>query len=263
MGWLGAIAGAIFGGRGGFLGSIIGSFAGSAIEDAIRKPNNGGNDTNEARGQSQDKTLVFCASAAAMLAKMAKADGVVTANEIAEVENAFERLGFDGRVRQYAVSVFRKAKDDRHTIYAYAREFTTIVRSVAVRELFYELLWDLACADGRVSEEELVILGNMPRFLNIRAEWFYYFRNMRMRYGSSGRPSAHTEDSLDEAYSVLGVSSKASNDEIKKAYRELAKKNHPDLLRAQGLPDELIGKATEKMSRINDAWTKVKEARGL
>ena len=50
---------------------------------------------------------------------------------------------------------------------------------------------------------------------------------------------------------------------MKRAYRELAKKNHPDLLRAQGLPEELVGKATEKMGRINEAWSVIKERRGI
>ena len=51
--------------------------------------------------------------------------------------------------------------------------------------------------------------------------------------------------------------------ELKRKYRELAKKNHPDALRAQGLPEEMIGKATERMSRINAAWATIREARGI
>ena len=51
--------------------------------------------------------------------------------------------------------------------------------------------------------------------------------------------------------------------ELKRKYRELAKKNHPDALRAQGLPKEMIGKATERMSRINAAWATIREARGI
>ena len=47
------------------------------------------------------------------------------------------------------------------------------------------------------------------------------------------------------------------------AYRAKAKKYHPDALKAQGLPDEMIGKANEKMGRINEAWTRIKEAKGI
>ena len=74
---------------------------------------------------------------------------------------------------------------------------------------------------------------------------------------------ASSRDPLAEAYAVLGASANDSADELKRKYRELAKKNHPDALRAQGLPEEMVGKATERMSRINEAWAKIKEARGL
>ena len=50
---------------------------------------------------------------------------------------------------------------------------------------------------------------------------------------------------------------------LRRRYRELAKKNHPDAMRAQGLPEEMVGKATERMSRINAAWETIKEARGI
>ena len=62
---------------------------------------------------------------------------------------------------------------------------------------------------------------------------------------------------------MLGA--KATDDvaTLRRRYRELAKKNHPDAMRAQGLPEEMVGKATERMSRINAAWETIKEARGI
>ena len=68
---------------------------------------------------------------------------------------------------------------------------------------------------------------------------------------------------MREAYAVLGATAADSAEELKRKYRALAKKNHPDALRAQGLPDELVGKATERMGRINAAWATVRAARGL
>ena len=261
----GSVLGSLFGGP---IGSIIGAVLGHQAEKFIR---GGGESIARKSGRmagggsyaslsERRRTMIFCASAAAMLAKMAKADGHVSRIEIARVEEAFARLGFRASAREYAVGVFRKAKDDGHTIYEYAREFAGVVESVEVRELFYELLWDVACADGGVSSEELAILQRMPSELSIRSDWYAYFYNVRI--GGSSR-EREPVDELAEAYRLLGASASESDDEVKRKYRELAKKNHPDALRAQGLPEAMVGKATERMGRINDAWAKIRAARRI
>lgn len=257
MGWKGiAIGGYIGSLLGGPLGAFLGAIFGHKVENAAFGP-------KSARGYSSmnsaNRSMVFAASAAAILAKMAKADGVVTRGEIAAVEAAFARLGFSSSVRQYAIGVFRKAKDDAHTIYEYAREFSSAVDSVEIRELFYEILWDLAQADGRVGNSELIILQRIPRELNIPIAWYGYFASQRLNGGRGG--SAAPRDSLAEAYATLGASASDSPEELQRKYRELAKRNHPDALRAQGLPEEMVGKATERMTRINDAWAIIKKAR--
>ena len=240
------------------LGAIAGAVLGSKAEDKIR---GGRRSLGGASMDPRSRSMVFCASVAAMLAKMAKADGHVSRTEIAGVEAAFRRLGFTPAARRYAIEVFRRAKDDHHTIYQYAQDFAAAVDSVEVRELFYEILWDVAGADGTVGPNELVILQRIPRALGIRLDWYAYFASQRLGARSSG-PSA-SRNPLADAYAVLGASANDSTDELKRKYRELAKRNHPDALRAQGLPEEMIGKATERMSRINEAWATIKEARGI
>ena len=265
MGWLGMLIGSYVGGSalgGGplfrLLGAIAGAVLGSRVEDSVR----GKRRVRSGRViGSQNRSMVFCASVAAMLAKMAKADGVVSRHEIAGVENAFCRLGFTPEARRYAIEVFRKAKDDPHTIYDYARDFAMAVDSVEVRELFYEILWDVAGSDGKIGRNELLILQRIPRALGIRLDWYAYFASQRMGARSADRGASR--DPLKDAYAVLGANPNDSADELKRKYRELAKKNHPDALRAQGLPEEMIGKATERMSRINEAWATIREARGL
>ena len=277
MGWKGSIVGALVCCRGGFWGILLGSFLGSYIENelfgkkkaAARPHASEASDTYSRRARQH----AFCQSAGALLAKMAKADGRVTRDEIASVERAFARLGFSSGDRETAVKAFRAAKDDGRSIYDYAALFTSVVRSLEVRELFYELLWDIACADGVVSASEDAILRTIPEYLGIPREWYFVYARERFAggsfdYGGSSqrqrRESAPPpRDKLAEAYSILGVSSTASDDEVKKAYRLKAKKYHPDTLRAQGLPDEMVGKATEQMARVNAAWSEIKSARGL
>lgn len=252
---IGGYIGSLFGGP---LGAILGAVLGHKVE-GVAFGHHHRHGVSYSSMPQRDRAKLFCASAAAMLAKMAKVDGVISEAEIAGVENAFRRLGFSPAARRYAIDVFRKAKDDRHTIYEYAQEFASAVDSVEVRELFYEILWDVACADGRVDQAELTILQRVPRALGVRIDWYGYFASQRL----GKRNGAESRDPLAEAYAVLGMRANDSTDVLKRKYRELAKKNHPDALRAQGLPEEMVGKATERMSRINEAWAVIKEARGL
>ena len=271
MRWIGILVGGYVGSllRLGSFGVLIGMAVGYWLEGRFR--GKGGANGRRGRASARDREIVFCATAAAMLAKMAKADGRVTRSEIDAVEAAFARLGFTAYAREYAVNVFRRAKDDDRTIYSYAREFASAVTSIEVRELFYGMLWDLACADGEVDRAELEILRQIPSALGISPRWFSLYDAERRRAGRGGssqgsssgyRPPPRT-DSLEAAYAELGVASSASNDEVKRAYRERAKRFHPDVLRAQGLPEEMMAKATERMSRLNEAWATVRAARGI
>lgn len=266
MGWkgmaLGGCLGSLFGGP---LGAVLGAALGHQIERQVRgerrAPSRSAGSAAYRSLSARRRSMIFCASAAAMLAKMAKADGRITRDEIDGVETAFARLGFTPLARDYAVNVFRRAKDDAHTIYQYADEFAAAVDSVEVRELLYEILWDVACADGTVSAAEREILRKMPRALRIRSDWYAFFAQQRLGAGGGRAPAP--QDALRDAYAVLGAKASDPDDELKRKYRALAKKNHPDSLRAQGLPEELVGKATERMGRINAAWATVRSARGL
>ncbi len=259
MGWKGlALGGCIGGFFGGPLGAMLGAAFGHQVERRLRGGASARRPASARNLSARRRAMVFCASAAAMLAKLAKADGRITRDEIAGVEAAFARLGFTSLARDYAIGVFRRAKDDAHTIYQYADEFAAAVESVEVRELFYEILWDIACADGAVSEAERAILQRIPRALGIRADWYAFFAQQRL---GAGRRRATPRDGLEEAYAVLGAKPSDSDEELRRKYRALAKRNHPDALRAQGLPDELVGKATARMGRINAAWATVRAAR--
>lgn len=229
MGWNGATIGGCIGSCiGKWPGIVIGVIIGHFIEEAVKM--------GKAAQKSPD--AVFCGSAAAMLAKMAKADGRISKVEVSAVEAAFARLGFSSATRNYAINVFRKAKDDSHSIYEYARDFASVVGNEDVRVLFYEMLWDIAYADGDMSQSEKKILEKITLHLKISPEWF-------------------------DVFSQLGVSPLASDDEVRKAYRSLAKRYHPDTLKAQGLPEEMVARANERMSKINAAWSAVKKERGL
>lgn len=264
MGWKGAALGAWIGTRFcGPLGAILGAALGDQVEKQFGKSRLNQDysidDQSESSG-ARERSMLFCASASAMLAKMAKSDGLVSQIEIRAVELSFGKLGFDSRSRTYAIEVFRRAKDDEHSIYEYAREFATAMDSIEVRELFYGLLWNIACADSMVNNAEMGILREIPSALRIRQDWFLYYSQ---KYGNRKSKLQKEGLSLTQAYAILGVKSSATIEEIKMAYRKLAKENHPDILRAQGLPDEMVAQAIERMECINEAWQRISKGRKI
>lgn len=85
----------------------------------------------------------------------------------------------------------------------------------------------------------------------------------RRRAGGTARNRRSTDDPLAADYAELGVRPGAGDEAVRKAYRDKAKKFHPDVLRSRGLDGEALERATKRMARINAAWSRIKEARGL
>ena len=263
MGWLGGtigfLAGSRFGALAGILGAVIGNKIGNFLGDGIGNVADGSQRAKRSHSNAQgrggsrassprEREIVFLTAVGAMLAKLAKADGHVDESEIRAAEQAFVRFGLTPGNRAICIRAFRAAKADLHTIFDYAESFASVARGVVMRELMYDILCDIACADGEVSDGR------------IRPSLFT--EQCHRRLGE--RRFAHQRRSCESSpYDILGCDANATDDELRRAYRAQAKKHHPDLLRAQGLPEEMIKRATEQMSRINGAWEEIKRARGI
>ena len=247
----------------------------------------GGNDSREDSEEDRKaraaRHLQMLEAFSGLMAKLAKADGHVTDNEIRSIESAFQRMGLDSSQREHCIRAFRAAKDDSLSAQAYARKLRFAAPKREVRIFLYELLWELASSDGMVSLAEESILGQITYPLEIDSSYFDYCR-VRYRFfrqangagggrrggsnqgggrtgGGGGGAPRRDPNSLEAAYATLGVEPSASDDEVKKAYRAAAKKYHPDLLRAQGMSERLVAQAQEKMAAINDAWSLIRKSR--
>lgn len=233
---------------------------------------------NDRRRKVEGKQYVVYAALSAVLAKMAKADGRVDENEIISAVKIFEKIAGsrDGNAFKYCVEVFRVAKDDEYTVYQYAEILATAITDNDARMLMYEFLWDMANADGILDKEERQILYRIPAYLNLPTDSYEKFlyvwhnskgkedRANRQQKSEEQRRKGYCEDSkLYEAYQTLGCTLDMTDEQIRSKYRELARRHHPDVLRNNGISDEMIKWATEKMSSINVAWDVVKASRGM
>ena len=235
--FIGGVGGLMIGGP---IGALIGAVAGHAV-DKVR--------SNSGEPEDATKSVAFTIATIALGAKMAKADGVVTRDEV----DAFKRVF---RVPPEDVKdvsrVFDQARKDSRGFEPYARQIAGMFADnpAVLEELLYCLTL-IARADGVMHPEEVNYLRSVADIFGLDDHAFERITEVSGDLDTS------------DPYKILGVSRDMTNDEIKSAYRSLVRENHPDKLIADGLPEELIDMATEKLAAINDAFDKVSTERGL
>lgn len=238
------IWGKIIGGTAGFalggpLGALLGAVAGHAVDRMKAGVGEASRDQRE---------VAFTLAIIALGAKMAKADGQVTRDEV----NAFKQLFHIPPAEMDNVAkLFDKAKDTTDGFEPYAQQVAEMFRhQPAILEEMLGGLFHIAKADGVVHPAELDYLKAVAAIFGFDA---HNFERIRVSHMGDGAPNP---------YEVLGITPNASDDEVKTAYRKLSRENHPDTLIAQGMPQEFIEVANEKMAAINTAYDQIQKSRG-
>jgi DnaJ like chaperone protein len=237
MAWTGKIIGGVLGSLLGPLGTVVGVGIGHQFDKGASRV--------------QSTAIAFQAAFFGCLAKMARADGKVTQEEINAVEQIMARLGYRGPMRDAAVEIFRKAKDDSHTAIDYLNQLAGIIQfNPQIAMTFLTALHAVAQADGFIHPNEREIL--------LQAE-----RVFRLRPGTiDAMLGSIKSSSIDEAYRVLDCNPDMSDEEIKRVYRKKCVEFHPDKLSSKGLPDEFMQYANEQLAKVNEAYDTIKKARG-
>ena len=240
-----AILGKIIGGAAGFavggpLGALIGAAAGHAV-DRLR-----GQDLEDTDATRQ---TAFTIAVIALSAKMAKADGQVTREEI----NAFRQiLHVPEEELKNVGRVFDVARRDARGFEPYARQVARMfAERPAVLEELLDALFHIAKADRVMHPQEEAFLRDVATIFGFDDAKF-----ARIRAGHLGADAS-------DPYAILGVPHDASEDAVRAAWRVLIKENHPDKLIAEGLPQDFVDMATAKMATINGAWQEVRKQRGM
>lgn len=245
-----SIWGKIIGGTAGFaiggpLGALLGALAGHAIDRELEP------EALPARPDDRRATreIAFTIAVIALGAKMAKADGRVSREEVAAFRQVFkvppEEIGNVARV-------FDQAKRDVAGYDAYARQLAGMFKpGHAVLEELIDGLFHIAGADGVVHDAEIAFIHDVSRIFGFSDADF-----ARQREANLGHDIA-------DPYTILGVRRDQGNDEIRAAWRKLVRENHPDRLMSQGLPEEFVTMANEKVAAINAAYDRIAKERGI
>lgn len=235
---------------GGPIGAIIGAVAGHHVLDKDK--------TVAGKIGNEERQVAFTTAVIILSAKMAKADGQVTRDEV----DAFKEIFHIPPGEAQAVGkIFDQAKASSEGFQPYAQQMGQMFAGEwNVLEELLGALFHIAKADGQIHPEEIRYLHGVARLFGFSDRDFQRIQTIHLAGwgGEGGRaPKA------DDAYEIIGVSSDASDDEVKSAYRKLARENHPDVLTAKGMPQEFIDLANEKLATINDAYDRIKKQRGF
>ena len=187
-----------------------------------------------------ERSVAFTIAVIALGAKMAKADGLVTRDEVTAFREVFQIAEGDA---EGAAKVFNLARQDVAGYDDYARRIAAMFRDQpgTLHDLM-EGLFHIAMADGRYHPNEDAFLEDVGRIFGMSED---DFASLRARFVPDTSPLPHT---------VLGIPANASVEDARSAWRRLVRDNHPDALIARGLPPEAIKMAEKRMIDINRAW---------
>ena len=236
-----SIWGSLIGGFVGFsfagpIGALIGSMVGGRISSARR--------SGFQRGFAPPQQ-VFAIALIILTAKLAKADGQVSKEELIAIKN---KLKIPDHEIDQVGKIFNKAKEDSLGYEPYAQQIAQIYRNnPAVMDEVINILFYIAESDGKVSDSEIAMIRNIAKIFGINQSQFEGIRESRK--GS---------DKLNP-YVVLGCDPNDDFASIRKKYLNLSKTHHPDVLVSKGVPKEVIEESKKKMRAINSAFDQIEK----
>lgn len=237
--WIaGGLGWAFFGPIGGILGFLVGSaFDGNVTAHTQR---------TGTPGQRQTTRGDFMVSLIVLTAAVMKADGVIKKSELEFVKQYFKR-SFGAEAAADAVKMLRDVLKQQIPVQDVSRQIGQhLDYSSKLQMLHY--LFGISSADGQTKLSEVELIQQISNYMGIGTSDFNSIKSMFYS-------DTHV------AYSILGISPDATNEEIKKAYRKMAVEYHPD--KVSYLGEDVQQTAKEKFQKINQAYESLKKERGF
>lgn len=287
MQFIGKILGFILGYKlfGGFFGGVLGLIVGHWGDKKLYEL---GSVSSSLFGKALTRQSLFMQTTFAVLGHIAKAKGRVTENDIQLARNLMASMRLDDAHQQLAQQAFTLGKEADFPLRQVIKEFREACgqRNDLLR-FFVEVQMQAALQDGHLEPSEQQILFTIAETIGMSRFQFEQmlamvaaaqrFRSGYYQYeqhGSHQQRGSYQEKNyggyqthsngptLEDAYSVLGVTANDDQNTVKRAYRKLMNEHHPDKLVAKGLPPEMMEVAKEKAQQIQAAYDLINKTKG-
>ncbi len=250
--WIGAFIGAM---GGGVLGALAGFAIGSVFDNITDTSDTANHNDGGSERQQEGMRNSFLFSLMVLSAHIIQADGKIMHSEMETVRKFLRNSFGEVAVRQgdsilRRLFEYRKLKGESvwgQQIREACAEMRTMMPE-AHRMQLVMFLAEIAKADGRVDTVEVNAIREITALLGLNA-------------GVTDQFLSLGGNTIDDAYKVLGISPDATDDEVRKAYRNLVRQHHPD--RVATLGNDILEAAKKKMQEINEAKDKIYKARGM
>lgn len=263
---------------GGLLGLILGHFADKKLYEL------GSVASSVFRNKPLTRQSLFMQTTFAVLGHISKAKGRVTENDIQLARNLMVRMKLDETAQKQAQNAFTLGKESNFPLRQVIQEFREACgQRKDLLQFFVEVQMQAALHDGQIDPNEQQILFTIAETLGMSRfqfeqmlamlaaaqrfrSGFYQYQQQSGSYqqGSygGGYQQSYSGPTLNDAYSVLGVSANDDQNTVKRAYRKLMNEHHPDKLVAKGLPPEMMEVAKEKAQQIQAAYDLICKQKG-
>ena len=268
MAWWGKVVGGALGFvLGGPLGALLGAVLGHNLDRGMKSLE--GTETLDPGERERVQTAFFTA-AFSVMGHLAKADGQVSRREIALAEAVMTQMELTPEMRRATIELFNRGKEPGFPLDDVLEQFRREChRRSTLMQMFLEIQIQAAYADGPPDAREARLLVHIcerlgiPEFVLRRLEQLVRLQ-AQFEAGGPGQSRAAQRPqgpTLEQAYAVLGLTPKATEAEVKRAYRRLMSQHHPDKLVSKGLPEEMMKLATQKTHEIRQAYDLIMRSR--
>lgn len=230
-----------WGGLGWAFGGPIGAIFGYTIASLSDEKKN-----QWSRRSSSTKPADFIISILVLFAKVMKADGQLLKSELDYVKQ-FLKQQFGVQQARELMPVLKDILEQEYPLKDVCRQIQRSMDHPSRLQLVH-VLFGLSAADGHVHPDEVSIIFTISNYLNVNTNDFESIKAMFI-------------ENKESAYKILEISQKSSDSELKKGFRKMANKYHPD--KVAHLGPEMQTLAEEKFKAVNDAYQKIKKERGI